>query len=74
MASPPMHGPFLPHSQDTFTDDPTWVEIAYTGNILEEPSVPLAELTAACEACETALAFVRGSLQVDAATARVLRG
>ena len=50
-----------------------WRVIARAGNVLPPHStVALAELTAACEATKAAAAFVRGSLEVDSATAQVV--
>ena len=43
--------------------EPLWQEVAFGGNILDTPSVILAESTAACEACRAALALFQDSLQ-----------
>ena len=46
-------------------DVPQWQEVAFGANIMDTPSVALAELTGACEACRAALQLLRGTLKVD---------
>ena len=53
-------------------ENPEWVEVAYAGNVLSEPSVIWAETVAASEACKAAISYCKGTLHIDEATARVL--